>query len=165
MMHTHADGTRHHDHDHDHDRDHDHDHHDHGHDGHDGHAPVVRHPNEDDTANHTVRGGPPVLDIGGDIGAMVVRMDTECAGTELFLRSEHEPPIDVHTGVWTRPHGTASLTAAVFPELLAGRYWVLDGDGRDVRPVVIVGGELTELDLRRPVTVFSRDADTVAGCV
>jgi len=116
-MHTHADGTRHHDHD--------------SGDGHD-----------------MVRGGPPVLDIGGDIGAMVVLMDPATAGTELHLRSEHEPPIAVHTGVWTRPHGTATVTAAVFAELVAGHYWVLDPDGHDVRPVVISGGELTEIDLR-----------------
>jgi hypothetical protein len=140
-MHTHADGTRHHDHDHGHGHGH------HGH-GHDTHAPVVH-----NVVNHTVRGGPPVLDIGGDIGAMVVRMDAATAGSELFLRSEHEPPIDVHTGVWTRPHGTVMITAAVFPELVAGRYWVLDGDGNDVRPVVIGGGELTEIDLRGPATV------------
>ncbi|HWM21585.1 MAG TPA: hypothetical protein VNO51_17970 [Ilumatobacteraceae bacterium] len=152
-MHTHADGTSH------------HDHHDHGHEGHDGHAPVVHSPKINGTVNHAVRGGPPVLDIGGDIGAMVVRMDAASAGSELFLRSEHEPPIDVHTGVWTRPHGTEMLTAAVFPELLAGRYWVLDSDGHEVRPVVIVGGELTEIDLRRPVTVSSRDTGTVAGWV
>ena len=62
-------------------------------------------------------------------------------------------------------NGSVTITAAVFPELVAGRYWVLDGDGNDVRPVVIGGGELTEIDLRGPVTVFSRDTDTVAGCV
>ena len=157
-MHTHADDSRHHDHDHEH-RVH------HGHDGNDTHAPVVHNPKKNSTVNHTVRGGPPVLDIGGDIGAMVVRMDAASAGSELFLRSEHEPPIDVHTGVWTRPHGTVMITAAVFPELVAGRYWVLDSDGHDVRPVVIGGGELTEIDLRRPVTVSSRDTGTVAGRV
>jgi hypothetical protein len=101
--------------------------------------------------DHTVRGGPPVLDIGGDIGAMVVQMDAAAAGSELHLRSEHQPA--VHTGVWSRAHGTATITVAVFPELVAGRYWVLDGEGNDVRLVVIGGGELTEIDLRRPVTV------------
>ena len=133
-MHTHADGTRHHDHD--------------VHDVHDVHAPVVHSPRDHSMVNHTVRGGPPVLDIGGDIGAMVVLMDPATAGTELHLRSDHEPPIAVHTGIWTRPHGTAMITAAVFAELVAGRYWVLDPDGHDVRTVVIAGGELTELDLR-----------------
>ena len=53
--------------------------------------------------NHTVHGGPPVLDIGGEIGAMVVLMEPATAGSELRLRSEREPPIAVHTGVWTRP--------------------------------------------------------------
>jgi hypothetical protein len=131
-VHTHADGTRHHDHD--------------AHDAHDSHAPVVH-----SVVNHTVRGGPPVLDIGGDIGAMVVLMEPATAGSELHLRSEHEPPIAVHTGVWSRPHGAATVTAAVYPELVAGRYWVLDAAGHDVRPVVITGGELTEIDLRASI--------------
>jgi hypothetical protein len=112
--------------------------------------------------NHTVRGGPPVLDIGGDIGAMVVLMDPATAGTELHLRSEHEPPIAVHTGVWTRPNGAAMVTAAVFAELVAGNYWVLDADGHDVRPVVIDGGELTEIDLRDSTTAVSGDTGPVA---
>ena len=132
-MHTHADGTRHHD--------------------HDAHAPVVH-----SLVNHTVRGGPPVLDIGGEIGAMVVLMEPATAGSELHLRSEHEPPIAVHTGVWTRPHGAATVTAAVYPELVAGRYWVLDEAGDDVRPVVIEGGELTEIDLRASVQLVAETA-------
>jgi hypothetical protein len=147
-MHTHADGTRHHDHPaHG------------GRDRPDGHAPVVHsvvNHTVHDTVHHTVRGGPPVLDIGGDIGAMVVLMEPAAAGSELHLRSADESPTFVHTGVWTRPHGTATVTAAVFPELVAGTYWVLDTDGHDVRPIVIGGGELTEIDLR---------ADTVADTV
>ena len=99
-----------------------------------------------------------MLDIGGDIGAMVVVLDPATAGTELHLRSAHDPPIAVHTGVWTRPLGTATVTAAVFAELVEGDYWVLDADGRDVRPVVIAGGALTEIDLRGSITVSSGDA-------
>ena len=135
-MHTHADGTRHHDHD--------------AHDAHESPAPVVH-----SVVNHTVRGGPPVLDIGGEIGAMVVLMEPASAGSELHLRSEHEPPLAVHTGVWARPHGAATVTAAVYPELVAGRYWVLDAAGHDVRPVVIEGGELTEIDLRTSIQVVA----------
>jgi hypothetical protein len=159
-MHTHADGTRHHDH-HDHDDDHHH--------GERGHGASVRPaPVVHNGVNHTVRGGPPVLDIGGDIGAMVALMDPADAGTELFLRSDdpdHQPPLHVHTGVWTRTHGDAAVTAAVFPELVAGRYVVLNDDGHPVRPVVIGGGELTEIDLRRSVTVLSGDTDTVTDRV
>jgi hypothetical protein len=97
---------------------------------------------------HVVRGGPPVLDIGGDIGAMVAWMDDHEVGTELFLRSGHQPPINVHTGVWLRELGSRRLATALFPELVEGEYAVLDRDGRTVRTVHIAGGELTTIDLR-----------------
>ena len=77
---------------HDHAHDHPHPHpHAHGHD----------HGSLESYELH-VRGGPPVLDIGGDIGAMVATMTPETAGLELHLRSEHHPPVSVHTGVWER---------------------------------------------------------------
>ena len=89
-----------------------------------------------------------MLDIGGDIGALVATMPAEAAGTELHLRSEHQPPIAIHTGVWHRDLGADRVTAAVFVELLAGTYWVLDDAGRDVVRVRITGGELATIDLR-----------------
>jgi len=95
-----------------------------------------------------VQGGPAVLDIGGDIGAMIVTMKAETAGTELHLRSEHEPPITIHTGVWRRGFGEQVSTTAVFAELVEGRYWVLDSSGADLRQVEIRGGALTSIDLR-----------------
>ena len=57
-----------------------------GHDHHRQHAP--------ESYPH-VRGGPTVLDIGGDVGALIAMMDPDTAGTELHLRSEHQPPIDL----------------------------------------------------------------------
>ena len=71
-----------------------------------------------------------MLDIGGDVGALVATMDDDTLGTELHLRSETRPPIDIHTGVWRRGSGSEAVTAAVFAELVAGTYWVLDGAGR-----------------------------------
>jgi hypothetical protein len=108
-------------------------HHHHGHHHHD---------------QHQVGRGAAVLDIGGDVGALLARMDPKAAGTELHLRSEHEPPISVHTGVWERSQGSAMVTVALFPELLAGTYWVLDGNGAAMRRVEITGGKLASLDLR-----------------
>jgi hypothetical protein len=99
--------------------------------------------------HNDVDGRPPVLDIGGDIGAMVATMDREAAGSELHLRSEHEPPISIHTGVWDRHHGSGLVTAAVFAELVAGTYWVLDGNGAAVHRVEIEGGAVATIDLRR----------------
>jgi hypothetical protein len=98
-----------------------------------------------------VHGGPPVLDIGGDVGALVATMDSSAVGTELHLRSEHEPPISIHTGVWRRAVVGGSrneVTAAVFAELLEGTYWALDRNGHELVCVDIRGGELTSIDLR-----------------
>jgi hypothetical protein len=98
-----------------------------------------------------VRGGPPILDIGGNIGALVATMDPDAAGTELHLRSEHQPPITIHTGVWHRSFDGATSTAAVFAELVEGTYWVLDPTGTAIRPVTIRGAEVASIDLRRTV--------------
>src|SRR4029077_20577302 len=95
-----------------------------------------------------VQGGPAVLDIGGNIGALLATVDPSTVGTELHLRSEHRPPIEIHTGVWHRGFGADRVTTAVFAELAEGRYWVLDGAGRGVRRVDIQGGSLTSIDLR-----------------
>lgn len=116
--------------------------HGHGH-GHD-HHPHTHAPLESITHVH---GGAPVLDIGGDVGALNVVLDDESAGTELFLRTA-DSDVSVHTGVWTRHVGRTHVTTALFCELLEGTYWVLDADGRDVRRVEVSGGELAELDLR-----------------
>lgn len=94
-----------------------------------------------------VRGGPQVLDIGGDIGALEAKMKPGTAGTELFLRSEHVPPVDVHAGVWHRSRAENPLTTAVFAELVEGAYWVLDDTGAAVTRVVVRGGELSRIDL------------------
>jgi hypothetical protein len=96
-----------------------------------------------------VQGGAPVIDIGGDIGALVATVDPEAVGTELHLRSEHDPPVEVHTGVWKRMLGSKTATAAVFAELVEGRYWVLDDAGQPMRQVTITGGEVAQIDLRR----------------
>ena len=95
-----------------------------------------------------VQGGPTVLDIGGEIGALIVTLSPAAEGTELHLRSTHERPIRVHTGVWRRGFGERVSTTAVFAELVEGSYWVLDSRGTDLRQVEIRGGALTSIDLR-----------------
>ena len=92
-------------------------------------------------------GGPVVVDIGGDVGALIVRVDHELLGTELHLRQdgwEHT----VHTGVWDRPLGDGMVTVAVFPALVEGKYQILDPAGSVGRAVGIEGGSVAELDLR-----------------
>ena len=53
-------------------------HHDHPHPHPHGPLESIRH----------VHGGAPALDIGGDIGALVVLLDPAAAGTELHLRAD-----------------------------------------------------------------------------
>jgi hypothetical protein len=113
-----------------------------GHHGHDHDAPL-----SGESYAH-VQGGPTVLDIGGDIGALVATMDEETVGTELHLRSESDPSKDVHTGVWRRGSGSEAVTAAVFAELVEGWYWVLDQAGNQTQRVDIRGGALASIDLR-----------------
>lgn len=114
-----------------------------------GPTPSHPHPHEHTTTEsyEHVRGGPPVLDIGGEIGAMVATMSPQAAGRELHLRSEHHPPVSAHSGVWDRQLGDRTVTAAVFCELVEGIYWVLDASGAPVHPVEITGGHLTTIDL------------------
>jgi hypothetical protein len=100
-----------------------------------------------------VLGGPTVLDIGGDVGALVATMDDDTVGTEVHLRSQTRPGLDIHTGVWRRGSGSDAVTAAVFAELLAGSYWVLDRAGDQTQRVDIRGGALATLDLRNKVPI------------
>ena len=117
----------------------DHGHHHHDHDGHD------HHHGED---GRPVGLGPAVLDIGGDIGALVATMSATSVGTELYLRPVHDPETAVHTGVWERVQAGPVVTVALFPELREGTYHLLDERGAPVRSVEIVGGEVATIDLR-----------------
>ncbi len=122
--------------DHVHDRAHDHRHgHDHGHHEHEHEAGLPP------------PGGPVVVDIGGDVGALIVRLDRTLLGTELHLRRDGWAHT-VHTGVWDRPLGDRRVTVAVYPALVEGRYQILDRAGAVVRTVSVEGGCVTELDLR-----------------
>jgi hypothetical protein len=135
---------------------HDGHHHDgHHHDGHhhDGHA--------HDGHRHGVaveaapRGGPVVFDIGGDVGALVIYVDAELAGTEIPIEWTADPDKDVHTGVWPRRVGSERVVVAVYPELTEGRYVIPSIGGHPPREVVIEGGRVAEIDARSAVLVDS----------
>ena len=100
-----------------------------------------------------VQGGATVLDIGGDVGALVATMDDDTIGTELHLRSDTRPSLNIHTGVWRRGSGSEMVTAAVFAELVAGTYWVLDRAGDVIQRVDIRGGALASIDLRKKAPI------------
>jgi ABC-type Zn2+ transport system substrate-binding protein/surface adhesin len=134
---------------------HDHDHsHDHSHSG--GHADDHSHgPDDHDHVGEVTvapQGGPVILDVGGNVGAMIVHLDHDWLGHEIHVRRVRDngsvARSTVHTGVWERPLGSNTMVVAVFCELVEGSYWLLDRSAEQLLAVTIVGGAVAEHDLR-----------------
>lgn len=127
----------------DHVHPHTHDHpHPHGHDDdHEHPAPSA--------AESSPRDGPVLLDIGGDIGAVIVRLDDDLEGSELPILALDDPDWDVstHTGVWRRTVGGGSMVVAVYPELRHGNYQIV-APQQTAAMFEVIGGRVTQLDLR-----------------
>lgn len=92
--------------------------------------------------------GPPealVLDIGDDIGALVLYADESCLGMEIDLtpigapRSHH-----LHTMIRRRRAVDREFIAGVYPELVEGVYTVWGIDGLPLGQVTIEGGRVSE---------------------
>ena len=113
------------------------------------------HPVED---NSHAGQGSVLLDIGGDVGALVVYAPAAMDGVELEIAPagatrgttgahdahDHHYP---HVAVLARPTPTGARHAAVFGSLAAGRYEVYEKLGAVARlPAEVRGGEVTQLD-------------------
>jgi len=116
-----------------------------------------------------------MLDIGGDIGALVVTMPPSMAGVEIEIAPagsghpdhghehghehghahghahghghalEHEHR--PHVAVVNRPTAEGAVPSLVFPELIEGSYQLFDKGGDTVlQTAEIVGGQVTFLD-------------------
>lgn len=120
----------------------------HTHDGHthDGHAHDRQGHGSLPEAGIPPAGGPVVVDIGGDVGALIVTTDRSWLGRELHVRRDGET-CTTHTGVWERRLGDRPVVVAVFAQLVEGEYSLLDATGQPMVPVVVTGGRITELDL------------------
>jgi hypothetical protein len=88
-----------------------------------------------------------VLDIGDDIGALVLYATLDCLGQEIDLalvgrpRSHH-----IHTMIRRRRAVEREFIAGVYPALEAGTYNVWGIDGSVLSQVVVNGGQVTEYD-------------------
>jgi hypothetical protein len=112
--------------------------HGHGH-GH-GHA---------DAENPFAGQGSVLLDIGDDVGALVVAMPASTVGVEVEIRpvggetDGHHP----HVAVVSRPVGDQTVPSLVYGELTEGSYELYEKGGGPVRLTVAVqGGAVTEAD-------------------
>ena len=89
--------------------------------------------------------GPVVLDIGGDVGALVVAMPETMAGVEIEIRSVDGQTHCSHVAVVGRAVRDHTVWSAVFPELSEGRYELCQRlDGRSQLVVEVSGGEVTQ---------------------
>lgn len=114
--------------------------------------------------------GAVMLDIGGDVGALVVTMPVAMVGLEVEIEGHggqvepHEHQADdhdhghghgqghghlhrQHVAVIRRPVAGGEIPSLVFPELVEGRYDLFDKGSDEVRLTVdIRGGEVTSAD-------------------
>jgi hypothetical protein len=90
------------------------------------------------------RDGSVVLDIGGDVGALVLQTAADLAGREIHARPDGGGP-PIHTEVRERHLAAGTVYAAVFPSLPAGAWQVLPLEPGAPRRVTIVGGQVTEV--------------------
>jgi hypothetical protein len=95
----------------------------------------------------TSTGVAPVLDIGGDIGALVVQLAAVPVTGELEACPAGRPDARFHTGVHERRVGDRVVAVAVYPALHAGAYEILDERLAPVARSLVTGGEVSELRL------------------
>jgi hypothetical protein len=98
--------------------------------------------------HHHELGAVPVLDIGGEIGALVVHLPAMTPSGELDICPAGNLEARFHTGVHERALGGTTVPVAVFPEVVAGTYTLLDDALVPFATVTVAGGEVAELDLR-----------------
>lgn len=103
---------------------------------------------------HAAPGLASVLDIGGDIGAVSVRLPDDTPTGELTACVRGNPAAHFHTGVHLRRVGGGAAEGdsgwvGVFPEVAAGAYSLLTDDGVEHTPFEVIGGQVTSLDLTR----------------
>lgn len=91
--------------------------------------------------------GSVVLDIGGDIGALILHTTSDLLGEEIEVGPADGGP-RTHTAVRERRGGPAVQYGAIYAALHAGSYTVFDVDGAAADTITIVGGEVATLDWR-----------------
>jgi hypothetical protein len=96
---------------------------------------------------HAAPGPASLLDLGGDVGAVSVRLAGDTATGELTACPRGRPDRHFHTGVHLRTVGDRRAWVAVFPAVPAGRYSLLDDEGCEHTPFDVIGGAVTTMTL------------------
>jgi hypothetical protein len=91
---------------------------------------------------------PVVLEIGGELGALVVYTDPALHGREIEISRAREDGRRSHKDVLNRPVNGRPTYAAVFDRLREGSYTLWAGGVPAARDVAVTGASITELDWR-----------------
>jgi len=94
--------------------------------------------------HHHAGEGPVVLDVGGDVGALVLLAGPELDQTEIEISAVGRARTGQHVAVHPRRLGDQVVHAAVYPALAGGSYELWDATGRPALTVRIEGGQVTE---------------------
>ncbi|HET8840672.1 MAG TPA: hypothetical protein VFN35_04355 [Ktedonobacteraceae bacterium] len=89
-----------------------------------------------------------VLDIGENIGALIIHCRPELKGKQIDISPQDAPWQRVHTDVLERRANNQPLFAALFFSLLAGTYFIWGNGSEPVGEVSITGGQVAEIDWR-----------------
>ncbi len=87
-----------------------------------------------------------VLDIGGDIGALIVHTDAAMHGVEVEISASGQDDRRTHKDVLEREINGRPAYTAVFDNIRQGSYTLWVDDVARERDVVVSGGAISELD-------------------
>jgi hypothetical protein len=89
--------------------------------------------------------GSVVMEVGGDVGALVVYTPDALAGAEIELARRGDDQQFVHTEVRERQLPDGVIFAGVFPAVPSGDYTLLPLHAFPARDVSVEGGRVAEL--------------------
>ena len=88
--------------------------------------------------------GTVVMELGADVGALVLYTPVALNGSEIEISRDDDPgAARTHSQVRPRHLTTATRYAAVYPGLRAGRYTIWRDGQRPAATAVITGGQAT----------------------
>jgi hypothetical protein len=96
-----------------------------------------------------------VLDIGRDIGALIIYTEAAQRGLEIEVSPRGSVATRVHVEVLERRINGRPVFAAVFPRLRAGDYDIWKNAPNISGTVTIVGGEIATVDWRNAPFLIS----------
>jgi hypothetical protein len=101
-----------------------------------------------EASDERVHSKPAVLNIGEDIGALIIYTPPDLKGQEIEVSLRGEGAPRTHTAVLERQVGGRSVFAALFLALPAGDYGVETPYPTLANTVTITGGTVAEIDWR-----------------